>query len=325
MRLLSKPLSFLAFMAAIAPAVCAADGDKAWPERSVKLIVPFAAGGATDLPARLYGDRLSRLWGQAVVIENRPGAEANNGTEEFVRSRDDHTLLFSVTSTLTLNPLIFDKLSFDPARDLVPISMAASIVSVVAVNDTVAAHSLGDLMRLAQEKPGDLLWAGPVLARYTFTASLKKRGLDMRYVPYRDVATPQADLAQGRLHVLASAWQVANAPVQLGKARIIAVTNTDRAPLLPGVPTAAEAGYPELTVDGFVGFFGWRDMPAALRDRIAADVQAVAREPEIRTRLEAAGQGAVGSTPAEFTAAIESQRVRVREIASLIDLKRLSK
>jgi tripartite-type tricarboxylate transporter receptor subunit TctC len=160
--------------------------------------------------------------------------------------------------------------------------------------------------------------------RYGFTAFLKRRGLDMPFVPYRDIATPQVDLGEGRLQILVTSVLATSAPVQSGKARIIAVLDAQRAPMLPDVPTAAEAGYPEMTVDAFAGLFGWRDMPSALRDRIAGDVQAVAKNPVVRSRLEGAGQRPIGTTPEEFAAAIERQRVRIGEIARLIDLKAAS-
>jgi len=325
MNFLSKALSLVAFMVAITSATCAAGADKAWPTRHVRIIVPFAAGSVNDLAARLYADGLSKRWGQPVVIENRPGAETNIGTAAFTSAHDDHTLLYGVSSTLTVNPLVFGTMPFDPARDLVPISAGASVILLVAVHTSVPARSLTDLARLAQGEPGKLLWgSGPVLPRYVFNAFLKRRGLDMLYVPYRDVATPQADLGEGRLQVLVTSVSASNAPVQSGKARIIAVTSAQRVSMLPDVPTAAEAGYPEMTIDGLSGFFGWRDMPAALRDKISADVQTVAQGPEIRARMEAFGLLVLGSTPAEFVAAIEDQRVRVGEIARLIDLKALN-
>jgi tripartite-type tricarboxylate transporter receptor subunit TctC len=321
MVILSKALSMVAFMAAIAPAVCAAEADKAWPNRAVRIIVPIAPGGATDTAARLYADGLSRRWGQPVVIENRPGADTHLATAEFIRPRDDHTLLWGLPGTFTINPLVLGTAPFDP-EDLVPVSATASTVLLVAVHTGVPARSLGELGRLAQAGPGKLVWgAAPGFPRYGFTAFLKGRSLDMPFVPYRDIATPAADLGEGRLHVLVSSVLATNAPVQSGKARIIAVLDGQRAPMLPDVPTAAEAGYPEMTVDVVAGFFGWRDMPAALRDRISGDVQAIAKDPTVRSRLEATGQIALASTPAEFAATIERQRVRILEIVRLIDLK----
>jgi tripartite-type tricarboxylate transporter receptor subunit TctC len=193
------------------------------------------------------------------------------------------------------------------------------------VHDGVPARSLAELATLARAEPGKLVWgSGPSLPRYIFTAFLKRQGLDMPYVAYRDAATPPLDLGEGRIQVLVTSLQATNAPVHSGKARIIAVANTSRAPTLPNVPTAAEAGHPEMAMDGLSGFFGWRDMPIALRDKISADVQALTQDPGVRARLEATGQLVLGTTPAEFVAAIERQRVRVGEIARLIDLKAAS-
>jgi tripartite-type tricarboxylate transporter receptor subunit TctC len=322
MTISGKTLSFVAFMAAMTPAVCAADADKAWPTRTVRIIVPIAAGGAIDAAARLYADGLSKKWGQPVVIENRPGAETNIGTAAFVSAHDDHTLLYGISSTITVNPLVYANMPFDPARDLVSISATASTIIGVAVHNSTPARSLSDLVRLARAEPGKMLWgAAPGLPRHAFAAFLKRHGLEMVYVPYRDVATPQADLGEGRIHVLVTSLQGTNAPVQSGKAHIVAVISPNRAPMLAEVPTAGEVGYPELTVDLVSGLFGWRDMPTALRDKISADVQAVAQDPAVRARIEGTGQLVLGSTPAEFTAAIERLRVRVGEIARIIDLK----
>jgi len=319
-----KAFSFVALLAAMTPAVCAAEADKAWPTRPVRIIVPFSGGTTTDIAARLYAEGLSKRWNEPVVIENRPGADTHIATAEFIKARDDHTLLYGISSAFTINPLLLGIPPYDP-RDLVPISAGASVILVVAVHAGVPARSLGDLARLAQLEPGKLVWSGaPGVPRYAFTAFLKRRGLDMLYVPYRDSATPPVDLGEGRLQALVLSVPGANALVHSGKARIIAVIDAQRAPMLPDVPTAAEAGYPEMTIDAFGGFFGWRDMPAALRDRISGDVQAVAKDPTVRCRLEASGQRALGSTPAEFAGAIERQRIRIGEIASLIDLKAAS-
>ncbi|MEH2495868.1 tripartite-type tricarboxylate transporter receptor subunit TctC [Bradyrhizobium sp. AZCC 1678] len=143
----------------------------------------------------------------------------------------------------------------------------------------------------------------------------------MLYVPYRDVAAPPIDLAEGRIQVLVTSLQATIGPVQSGKARVIAITNTRRAATLPDVPIASEAGHPEMSIDGLAGFFGWRGMPTKLRDRISADIAEVLRDPEIRARIEASGQLVLGGTPEEFAAAIEQQRARIAEIAALIDLK----
>jgi tripartite-type tricarboxylate transporter receptor subunit TctC len=322
MGIFGKSLSVVAFMAAIAPSVCAADADKTWPVRTVRFIVPFPAGASPDLAARLFADGLSKRWGQPVVIENRPGVDGSLGTGAFASANDDHTLLYGIAGALTINPLVQAKVPYDPVRDFVPISATADGIIVVAVNRGVPARSLSDLEKLARAEPGKLLWgAAPGLPRFAFAAFLKKQGLDMPHVPYRDVATPPADLGEGRVQVLVTVLPPINALVQLGKARIIAVATMWRASTLPDIPTVVEAGYPEMSIDTLQGLFGWRDMPTALRDRISADVQAVAKDPVVRARLEATGQGALGTTALEFEAAIERQRKRVGEIARLVNLK----
>jgi tripartite-type tricarboxylate transporter receptor subunit TctC len=321
MGITRRVLSLIACMTAATLASAAAEADKAWPTRPVRIIVPFSAGAATDVAARLYADGLSKRWGQPVVIENRPGADTHLATAEFIKARDDHTLLYGISSAFTINPLLLGIPPYDP-QDLVPISATASVILLVGVHTGVPARSLGDLARLAQAEPGKLLWAAPPgVPRYAFTAFLKRRGLDMPFVPYRDSTTPPIDLGEGRLQVNVLAVPGAIALAQSGKARILAVIDAQRAPMLPDVPTVAEAGYPEMTIDAFGGLFGWRDMSAVLRDRISGDVQAVAKDPTVRARLEAGGQRALGTTAEEFAAAIERQRVRIGEIAHLIDLK----
>src|SRR5262245_7057617 len=246
-----KALSFVVLVVAMTPAVCAAGADKAWPTRLVRSIVPFAAGGAMDTAARLYADGLSKRWDQPVVIENRPGADTHIATAEFIKARGDHTLLYGISSAFTINPLLLGIPPYDP-QDLVPISAGSSVVLVVAVHTGVPTRSLSDLARLAQAEPGKLLWgAPPGVPRYAFTAFLKRRGLEILFVPYRDSTTQAIDLGEGRLQVLLLSVPGANALVQSGKARIIAVIDGQRAPMLPDVPTAAEADYPEMTIDAF--------------------------------------------------------------------------
>jgi tripartite-type tricarboxylate transporter receptor subunit TctC len=300
------------------PASLAAD----WPTRTVHLIVPFPPGSANDSAARLYAEGLSKRWGKPVVIENKPGADASIGTGVFANARDDHTLLYSTASTITVNPLLQESLSYNPARDLVPISAGASAILVVAVNSELPVHSLQDLVNLALAKPGKLNWgSGPSLPYFVFAALVKRHGLEMVNIPYRDAASAPTDLGEGRVQVLSHALLAVATPVRLGKARIIAVMTPERIATLEDVPTVAEAGFPEMEMEGLSGLFGWRDMPRDLRDRLASDMQAVAQDPELRARIVASSQRVLGGTPEEFTTAIERQRLRVEEIARVIDLK----
>jgi tripartite-type tricarboxylate transporter receptor subunit TctC len=303
---------------------CLAADD--WPTRTVKIIVPFSAGSTNDISARLYADGLSKRWGKPAVVENKAGADAIVGGGAFANARDDHTLLFGTASMITVNPLLQEALPYDPSRDMIPISSAASSIFVVAVHDHLPARSLQELAQLVRSKPGQLLWSsGPSLPHFVFAAMLKRNLLKAVYVPYRDGTSQQADFGEGRVHILSQALQGVKSPVDAGNARILAVMSPKREPALPDVPTVAEAGFPEMEMEGLLGLFGWRDMPQALRDRISADMQAISGDPSVRSRIEAAGQHVLGSSPAGFAAAIERQRMRIEQISGIVDLRNATK
>lgn len=315
---------FLAGASAATVSTCLAGDD--WPTRAVKIIVPFAAGSANDVSARFYADGLTTRWGKPVVVENRPGADAIVGGGAFANARDDHTLLYGTASMVTVSPLLQDVLPYDPSRDMVPISSTASSILVIAVHDRLPVRSLQELAQLARSKPGELSWSsGPSLPHFVMAAMLARHGLRQVYIPYRDATTQQADFGEGRVQILSHALLAVRATVAAGKARILAVTSPQREPGLPDVPTVAEAGFAEMEIEGLAGLFGWRDMPTALRDRISADVRAVAADPPVRSRIEASGSHVLGSTPGEFAAAIERQRTRIEQIGRIVDLRNAAK
>jgi tripartite-type tricarboxylate transporter receptor subunit TctC len=301
-------------------------GGDDWPARAVKIIVPFSAGSANDVSARLYADGLARRWSKPVIVENKPGADAILGGGAFANARDDHTLLYGTASMVTVSPLLQEVLPYDPARDMVPISSTASSIFVIAVHDQLPVRSLQELVQLARSKPGELSWSsGPSLPHFVFAAMLARNALRQVYVPYRDAMNQQTDFGEGRVQILSHALQSVRGPVAAGKARILAVTSPRREPGLPDVPTVAEVGFPEMEIEGLTGLFGWRGMPPALRDRISVDVQAVAGDSSIRSRIEAGGQRVLGSTPDEFSAAIERQRTRIQQISRIVDLRNAAK
>jgi tripartite-type tricarboxylate transporter receptor subunit TctC len=315
----------LADVFASAPA-CAFQAFSDWPSRSVRILVPYPAGGATDIAARMYADGLSRRWARPVIVENKSDADAIVVVAGFTASRDDHTLLYSAASMVTVNPLLGEAPAYDPVRDMVPVAPGANSILVIAVTQSLPARSLKDLVQLARSKPGMLTWgAGPSLPYFVLAATLRRHQLDMVHIPYRDVATTQADLSEGRMHVLSNSLQAVEGLVAAGEARILAVTSPQRERVLPDVPTAAEAGFPEMEIEGLSGLFGCRDLPPELRDRIAADMRAISRDPVLQAQLEASGQRALAGTPAEFAAAIGRQRIRIQQIIHAIDPKRARK
>jgi len=292
-----------------------------WPERPVKLMVTFPPGSA-NAAARIFADALGKKWGKPVVVEDKPGAEGTIGVGSFVSSQDDHTLLYTVGGSVTVAPLLIDKLSYDVERDLQPIAATTAIVLTLAVSNDLSVRSIPELIDVLRSNPGKYAWtSGPTLPRYVFAAFLKRNGLQMNFVSYRDASQPQADLGEGRIQVLVTSLTASSSPVQSGKARFLAVLNPTRAAVLPDLPTARELGHPELEIDGMAGIFGGKAISAALRNWIAIDVAAICQQPDVRRKLEAGGHKVLGGTTEELKAGIAKQRIWVSEITKLIDIR----
>ena len=289
---------------------------EAWPQRTVRIIVPLPAGSGTDIAARWCAERLAARWGKPVIVENRQGSDGIPAVMGVIGARDNHTFLFSFAGVVTINPFIHEKLPYDPARDLVPIASVADNFLAIGVSATLNVNTLAEFVTLARTQPGKLNWAAtPGLPHYVFAAIQKSTGIELIRASYREFGPALADLGEGRIHAVASSISILTPPVQAGRARMLMVVNRARSPLAPDVPTAAEAGYPELTFDGVVGFYGTRDMPAEITDRVAADVAAVANDPTLAERLASLGSALRVGTPAEFAAAIEEQRAKIAAIA----------
>ena len=318
-RRMLAAITLSACIAVLAPtAVARAE----WPERAVKLIVTFPPGSANDAAARIFADALGKKWGKPVVVESRPGAEGTIGVGSFVSSPDDHALLYTVAGSITVAPLLVDKLPNDANQDLMPIAATTSIVLTLAVSNELAVRSIPELIAVLRANPGKYAWtSGPTLPRYVFAAFLKRNGLQMNFVSYRDASQPQADLGEGRIQALLTSQTASSAPVQSGKARFLAVVNPTRAATLPDLKTARELGYPELEIEGLAGIFGGKAMPQTLRNRIAADVTAICAEADIRRKLEAGGHNVLSGSTEELKAGIEKQRAWVTEVTKIIDIR----
>jgi tripartite-type tricarboxylate transporter receptor subunit TctC len=294
----------------------------AWPERTVRVIMPNPPGTALDIVARLFAERLAARWGKAVIVENLPGADGNLAAREFVAKRDNHTLLYSFPGLITINPLMYEKLPYDPARDLMPIASTSNNYVAIAASGSLKVDSLAALVQLARSRGSKLNWAAtPGMPYFAFAGLQKITGIEMVQVSYRDFNQAIVDLGEGRIDVVASGVAPLRPHAETGKLRLLAFINRQRAPFAPEVPTVAEAGYPDLTFDAITGFFGWRDMPAELRERIAADIREITSDLAIRERLLKMSSIALGSTPAEFVTAIEEQRAKIAAIAQGIGTK----
>ncbi len=281
-----------------------------WPQRTVRFIVTLGPGSGVDIGTRLLADRLTRRWGQPVVVENRPGGDGLVAIGAFVGANDDHVLLAAPSGSFTPHPFIHKNLPYKPA-DLLPIARVSNTIVVVAAPDSLEVKSLAELVAMVRAQPGKLNWAGTTASNeFLFAAFLKNAGLSMSKVPYRNLVEAANDLATGRIHANVTAYAIVRPQLQAGKVKLLAVTNTARAAVVPDVPTVTEAGYPELALDGLVGFFGPPNMPDRIREGIAADVRE-AIDPAVEERLNLTGQIPNFGGPADFAAAIEEQRARL--------------
>ena len=285
-----------------------------WPQRTVKFIVTLGPGSGVDIGTRLIADRLSRHWGQPVVVENRPGGDGLVAISAFVGANDDHVLLAAPSGSFTAHPFIYKNLPYK-AADIVPIARISNTIVVMAVPASLEVKSVAELVAMARAQPGALNWAGTTGSNeFLFAAFLKNAGLSMSKVPYRNLVEAANDLAIGRIQVNVTAFAIVRPQLEAGKVKLLAVTNTARAAVVPDVPTVTEAGYPDLALDGLVGFFGPPTMPEQLRNGIAADVRETI-DAVVEERLNLTGQIPNFGGPADFDADIAHQRARIARAA----------
>jgi tripartite-type tricarboxylate transporter receptor subunit TctC len=299
----------------------AAAAADAWPTRPVRFIVTLGPGSGVDIGARLFADKLSAKWGQPVVVDNRPGGDGIVAITSFIGAHDDHTLLVSPVSSFTAHPYFHDKLPYD-AKDMIPVARVSKTVVAVSVPVTLGVNTLKELEALARSKPGQLNWTTATgFTDFVFAGFLHSVGLTMTKIPYKNPAGAAADLAAGTIQVYMPAYAIVRPQVEGGRVKVLAVTNRERAPAIPDVPTALEQGYPSLEFDGLVGYFATADVPQAVRDKIAADVREVAKDPQIVQRMTATAQIISPGDGKEFAESIAQQRAQVAAVAKLFGNK----
>jgi tripartite-type tricarboxylate transporter receptor subunit TctC len=316
---ISSLIAVILITSPLLSALCAA--ADAWPNRPVRFIVTLGPGSGVDIGARLFADKLSSRWGQPVVVENRPGGDGMVAITSFLSAHDDHTLLVSPVSSFTAHPYFHDKLPYDP-KDLIPIARISKTVVAVSVPTALNVNSLKELEALARAKPGQLNWTTATgFTDFVFAGYLHTVGLKMAKVPYKNPAGAVTDLASGTIQVYMPAYAIVRPQVEAGTVKVLAVTNHERAPAIPDVPTAVEAGYPSLEFDGLVGLFGPPGIADDVRAKIAEDLRTAASDPEIVKRLTATGQIVSPGNAAEFAASIAQQRDQVAAVAKLFGNK----
>jgi tripartite-type tricarboxylate transporter receptor subunit TctC len=285
---------------------------QSYPARPVRVVVPFAPGGATDIVTRIVAQKLYEVWGQTVVVDNRAGAGGNIGGDIVAKApADGYTLLMTSGSIVTANPYIFKKLPYSPEKDLVAVTNVASGPQVVVVNPSFPAKTLKDFIAVARAKPRSYSYGSAGIATQTHLAAenfLYTAGIDVTHVPYKGEGPALADLLGGQIQMVTPNLSAAIGFVQQGKLRALAVTSKERVRQLPDVPAAAETlpGFENLGWFGFVAPVG---TPKAVIEKVYQDTAKVLQGADIRTRFEQLGMVPVGSAPADFAKAIKEESV----------------
>jgi tripartite-type tricarboxylate transporter receptor subunit TctC len=292
--------------------------QEAYPSRPIRMIVPFPPGGGNDLMGRMVADRLGTQLGVPVTVDNRGGAGGLIGTEAATQSAPDgYTLLLGSISTISINPNLHARLSFDTLRDLAPVSLFAETPSALVVPASLPASTLAELIALAKAQPGQLNFAsaGNGTSHHLGGELLKaSAGIDIVHVPYRGSGPALTGLLGGDAQVMIAPIAAVLAMVEAGRLRALGVTSMSRSPLLPQVPTIAEAGVPDYELVLWYGIFAPARTPEPILDRLNAEVARAVESPDLRQRLSSEGASAVRSTRAELGERARTDLQRWREI-----------
>ena len=309
-------------LAAVAGILRGAPAQQTYPTRTVRLILPFGAASATDITARLLADRLSTRWGKPVAVENRPGGDGLVALNAFLGAHDDHTLFFGPASTFLVHLYDEDKPPYDP-RDVMPIAQIYVTVLAISVPTSLNIGTMDELIALARAQPGKLNAAAATgNSDFLIFGFIKSMGLQIAKVPYRDIMQAPNDLAEDRIQILSSSLAVAQPMMRAGRIKVLLVTSKQRARGAPELPTAAEAGYPALSMETAGGLFGPPQMPPKLRESIAGQLRKIAEEdPVIGQRLTDTGQIMTLRGPADFARSVAEQNDQLGALAKIIGLK----
>jgi len=302
-------LSVLA--ALLLPAVALA---QAYPVKPVRLIVPFAPASATDVLARLIGQKLTDALGQQVIIENKPGASGNIGTELAVKSpADGYTLVMSFDGTMAINPNTYAKMPFDAQKDLVAVANVAQVPLLIVVNPAVAAKTVAEFVALAKASPGRINYSS---AGHGSTGHLtgelfrKSAGIDIVHIAYKGGGQAVQDLLGGQIQMLVTALPTVEGHLKGGKLRALAFTSAKRVPGAPDVPTLAESGYPGLEVLSWYGILAPAGTPPDIVRRLNTEINRILQATDVRERLATLGTEPTGGTPEQFSQTIKADTAR---------------
>jgi tripartite-type tricarboxylate transporter receptor subunit TctC len=298
---------------------------RGYPDKSVRVIVPAPPGSAPDFLVRLVGQKLSESWGQALVIDNVVGASGNIGTERVAKAAPDgYTLLFNTIGPIAVNVSLFDKLPYDPVKDLAPISLVAKMPNILTVNPGLPVKSLAELIAMARRQPEKLRYgtAGPGTTQHLSGELLNTlAGIKLVGVPYKSSAQMTIDALGGQIEVLFHNAPVLLPHVKSGALRGIAITSAQRSAAVPELPTMGEAGVPDFEVTAWFGFMAPGGTPRPLIEKISADVARIVATPEIQERILSQASEPVGNRPEEYAAFIGAEIVKWRAVIKQANIK----
>lgn len=322
-RALLKFASTAALAAVAAPLSGAAMAADSWPNRPIRLVVPYPAGGSSDIIARLISKPLGEALGQPVVVDNRPGANGNVGAAFVAQSGgDNHTLLLCDVGALAISPSVYTKLTFDPAKDLKGVGMLAYSPHMLVVHPSVQASSLKDLVEMS--KRGELNFAVTAIGSAPHLAGVavqQATGAKWQYVPYKGGAQAIADTVGGTAQVLMNGMLATLPHVQSGKLKAIAVSKRTRMPLVGNLPTIAEQGVANFESGTWQGVMAPARMPDAVVNKLNAELVRIIRSPEVRAQLAGQGAEVVTMTPAETNRFFSTEKARWATVVQQAGIK----
>lgn len=303
----------------------AGTGAQAWPDKPIRIVVPFPAGGSSDVLARTLGQKLHAAWGQPVVVENRPGANGNIGAGIVARSQPDgYALLLTDVGALTISPSVYRSLPFDPAGDLAPVTMVSYSPHVFAVHPSVPVKDLNELIALAKSKPGHLNFAtagagsAPHLAGIEFAM---RAGVEWAYIHYKGGGQAITDAIAGHADVLVNGMLPVHPHVKSGRLRALAVSSAKRTSAAPDVPTVAEAVLPGFETGSWQGVLAPAGTPAAIVNKLNAELRRILDLPAIRAQLAEQGTEARADTPAALGSFIRKEIARWAKVVKQSGVK----
>jgi len=295
-----------------------------FPQRTVKMVVPFPAGGPTDILARVVAQKLSERWGQPVIVDNKPGAGGTIGSDLVAKAAPDgYSLLMGTSSTHSIGPSL-QKLPYDPVRDFAPISQVSNATNVLLVSPKLGVTTLKGLIALAKANPGKLNFASSGIGTIPHLTGERFKlmaGVDLQHVPYKGTGLSIPDMANGQVAVLFDSIVTALAYVKSGSVRALAISSPQRTPLAPDLPTMAEAGLPGFESETWFGLFAPAGTPKDIIAKVSADTASALNAPDVRERFASVGAEPVGSSPEQFAERVRADTVRWAEVIRKADVK----